>query len=157
MLASKAGKNDPVWDSQHSPMLKCRITTGWDALCLRQGFQFSSPPTSADGIRAPNGAQGKGGEVQTTRDAGCLHLSPLASRASPCEHDENRKALALPQGCCKVGNKVCQAGVKGAAASLRGVGYVAISRIVPTCSSSPRRLRRQKRRCNSPGQINKKA
>src|SRR5581483_12014623 len=59
-----------------------------------RAFPFSSPPDSCClGSRPQRGAgQGeRGAGKAATRP--CRHLSPLASRAWPCEHDENGKAL----------------------------------------------------------------
>ncbi|HZO75440.1 MAG TPA: hypothetical protein VFB60_24770 [Ktedonobacteraceae bacterium] len=59
-----------------------------------RAFPFSSPPDSCClGSRPQRGAgQGERG-AGNAASRRCRHLSPLASRAKLCEHDENGKAL----------------------------------------------------------------
>ena len=64
------------------------------ALLAEQGFSvFLSSDPCRLGSRPQRGAgqEERGAGNPATR--GCLHLSPLASRAKPCEHDEHGKAL----------------------------------------------------------------
>ena len=60
-----------------------------------RAFQLSSPLTLADGMRAPNGAQGKGERCRRHRVAVPPAPLSLASRVWPCEKHRAGVALAL--------------------------------------------------------------